>query len=56
MHQLGYKYTGPGNLYDVTFFEILSLSEGQKLLTLDADGVKSSEESYLDRFAQEKGA
>tara|TARA_R110000851_G_scaffold203781_4_gene355683 strand:- start:636 stop:794 length:159 start_codon:yes stop_codon:yes gene_type:complete len=48
---MGYKFTGPGNLYQVTFFEISSLSEGKRILSLKADGVSPAEEAMLDSMA-----
>ena len=53
LHGLGYQYTGPGNLYDVTFFEVDDLTEGQRLLRLTNDGVKSGEEQMLNSLAGE---
>lgn len=32
MHQLGYKYTGPGNLYQLTWFEIFSMTDAGNFL------------------------
>lgn len=51
LHEQGYSYTGPGNLYQVTFFELASLSEGRRLLSLITDGVTGKEEEELDRMA-----
>ena len=53
LHSIGYKYTGPGNLYQITFFEIASLTEGKRILALIADGVTPGEETELNRLAAE---
>jgi len=53
LHQLGYKYTGPGNLYQVTFFEIANLSKGKRIMALMADGVSPMEEAALNKLAEQ---
>lgn len=55
LHSIGYQYTGPGNLYGVSFIEIQDLSKGQRLLALTTDGVTIGEEAMLDKLAEEYG-
>jgi hypothetical protein len=55
LHSLGYKFTGPGNLYGVTFIEIHTLSEGTRLLRLTQEGVTVGEQDMLDQFAERLG-
>ena len=52
LHSIGYKFTGPGNLYGMTFIEIENLLEGQRLLRMTAEGVTKGEEDMLDQFAE----
>jgi len=40
-------------LYQVTFFELSSLSQGKRIIALRADGVTSGEEAELNRLAEE---
>lgn len=55
LHSLGYRYTGPGNLYGVTFIEIGDLMEGNRLLRMSQEGVTLGEEQMLDEFAERLG-
>ncbi len=52
LHTLGYQYTGPGNLYGVTFIEIANLLEGNRLLKMSSEGVTLGEEQMLDQIAE----
>ena len=40
-------------MYQVTFFEIETLAEGQRVLSLIKDGVTAGEEAELNRLAEE---
>ncbi len=53
LHTFGYKYTGPGCLYGLTFVEIARLSDGTRMLQLTADGVTAGEEAMFDRLSEE---
>ncbi len=55
LHSIGYRYTGPGTLYDLTFIEIRDLMEGQRLLRMTREGVTLGEEKMLDEFAEALG-
>lgn len=40
-------------MYQVTFFELLMLSEGRRIMALIADGVTPAEEKRLNEIAAE---
>lgn len=50
LHQLGYKYTGDGNLYDLTWIEIMRMVDASLLLEDMESGIRGGDLSKLDRF------
>lgn len=53
LHTMGYRYTGPGSLYGVSFAEIYDLSEGQRMMALTSDGVTAGEEARFNQLAED---
>ena len=53
LHRLGYRYTGPGNLYDLTLLEVRHLMRGQQLAQVRASGTPVS---HLRRAEQLEAA
>jgi len=50
LHELGYKYTGEGNLYDLTWIELVRLVDASRILDDMREGVRDGDLTKLDRF------
>lgn len=50
LHDLGYRYTGQGSLYALTWHEIFNLSDASELIADQAEGVSDHALSKFEEF------
>lgn len=50
LHKLGYKYTGKGNLYTLTWIEIMRLVDASQLFEDMTSGVRGGDLDKLGRY------
>ena len=52
LHELGYAYTGPTNIYSLTWIELMRLVDAADIIEDMKSGIRTGDLEKLDKFEE----